>query len=110
VVAVAAFDRLDTAPERLVEAEQFRIGDYAKAVRTVRNLGSEAVDMAEAGARLREMGVETVVLHRDRLHPDDRARIVGLLKEALGPFEVAPETDLGAAFVAADPEPLLWRL
>ncbi len=110
VVAVAAFDRLDTAPERLVEAEQFRIGDYAKAVRRVRNVGTEAADTAEAAARLRALGIQCVVLHRDRLHPDDRARIVGLLKEALGPFEVAPDADLSAEFVAADLEPLLWRL
>lgn len=110
VVAAAAFDRLDTAPERLIEAEQFRIGDYAREVRRVRAAGTEADDMADAADRLRDLGFDAVVLHRDRMHPDDRAHVVGLLREALGDVEPAPDADPEAEFDAAAAEPLLWRL
>ena len=102
VIAVAALDTRDPLPERLVEAAQFRSEDFARAVRLVRARGVERVASEGAADRLREMGVEQVVLHLNMLDSGDERAIVALLVEALGEVDVEIE-DEGS-------EALLWDL
>jgi hypothetical protein len=102
IVAVAALDTRDPLPDRLAEAAQFRSADFARAVRVVRARGVDADATTGAADRLRAMGLEQVVLHRDQLDTDDDRAIVALLTTALGE-PAHEETGEGE-------EALLWQL
>ena len=98
VLAVAALDRRNRAPERVAEAGQFRKEAFAKAVRYRRQVGVDDTLLRDAPARLRGLGLGLVVLHRDLLDEDDVGPITELLTAHLG--EPA----------CADADALLWRL
>lgn len=84
MVAMAALDRRDRIAESPVEAEQFRQGDYARKVGTLRAVGIPATAAAGAAERLRGLGVTDVVLHLDLLDPADVDAAVALATDALG--------------------------
>ena len=71
-----AQDSQDPIGERVVEAEQFRQGDFANAVS---NVSPQALVGAEG--RLKEAGLWGLVLHLDLLDPKDALLIQRQLEE-----------------------------
>ncbi len=85
VIQATALDRWDALPDRPVEADQFGLGAFARAVAAARRRPLSAGELAGAAERLRGLGYRNAMLHLDRLGPEDRERIEAMLTDVLGP-------------------------
>ncbi|RME26099.1 MAG: hypothetical protein D6798_07335 [Deltaproteobacteria bacterium] len=98
VRAVAGMDRSDPIASKVIEAEQFRQGDFARGVAEWRAGRADPATLNGAAERLRGLGYALVILHRNLLAEEDADRIAALLGEHLGMPAIDTE------------EAVLWRL
>jgi hypothetical protein len=97
VIALAALDSRDPIALRSAEARQFRQGDFAREVGAWQ-AEPQPDRLTGTADRLRAMGLEQVILHRQLMDPEAADRAGDLIRSQLGPPRIETE------------EALLWDL